>query len=109
MVYRRAGTPGTHIGSSIDKLTDETGKLDVSDETSASAGAGDGNGLQVRKEDREEGEQVPKEAAQCIWLARVKPEECENIVRYTVLKGKVVKPEKQLRGGFDRSRGLTSW
>ncbi|POR33317.1 Putative acyltransferase [Tolypocladium paradoxum] len=48
-------------------------------------------------------------AAQCIWLARVKPEDCENLVRYTVLRGKVVKPESQLRGGFDRARGLTSW
>ncbi|XP_044716268.1 sucrase/ferredoxin-like domain-containing protein [Hirsutella rhossiliensis] len=48
-------------------------------------------------------------AAQCIWLARVRPEDCENLVRYTVLKGKVVKPESQLRGGFDRVKGLTSW
>lgn len=48
-------------------------------------------------------------AAQCIWLARVMPEDCENLVRYTVLKGKVVKPERQLRGGFDRTRGLMSW
>ncbi|KAL5118919.1 hypothetical protein ACEQ8H_003242 [Pleosporales sp. CAS-2024a] len=49
------------------------------------------------------------EAAQCIWLARVRPEDCENIVRYTVLQGKVVKPERQLRGGFDRCRQLASW
>lgn len=49
------------------------------------------------------------EAAQCIWLARVRPEDCENIVRFTVGMGKVVKPEQQLRGGFDRSRGVTSW
>ncbi|PTB61514.1 Sucraseferredoxin-like protein, partial [Trichoderma citrinoviride] len=48
-------------------------------------------------------------AAQCIWLARVRPEDCENLVRYTVLKGKVVKPERQLRGGFDRRKGLMSW
>ncbi|KAE8355838.1 Sucrase/ferredoxin-like-domain-containing protein [Aspergillus coremiiformis] len=47
-------------------------------------------------------------AAQGIWLARVRPEDCENIIRYTVLKGKVVKPE-QIRGGFDRERGLISW
>ncbi|KAE8377761.1 sucrase/ferredoxin domain protein [Aspergillus bertholletiae] len=47
-------------------------------------------------------------AAQGIWLARVRPEDCENIVRYTVLKGKVVKPE-QIRGGFDRERGVMSW
>jgi (2Fe-2S) ferredoxin len=49
------------------------------------------------------------EAAQCIWLARVRPEDCENIVRYTVLQGKVVKPERQLRGGFDRQKGIVSW
>ena len=48
-------------------------------------------------------------AAQCIWLARVRPEDCENLVRYTVLQGKVVKPERQLRGGFDRGKGLLSW
>lgn len=49
------------------------------------------------------------EAAQCIWIARVRPEDCENIIRYTVLRGKVVKPERQLRGGFDRVKGLVSW
>lgn len=48
-------------------------------------------------------------AAQCIWLARVRPEDCENIVKYTVLQGKVVKPGSQLRGGFDREKGLMSW
>ncbi|KAF9876179.1 sucrase ferredoxin domain containing protein [Colletotrichum karsti] len=48
-------------------------------------------------------------AAQCIWLARIKPEDCENLVRYTILQGKVVKPETQLRGGFDRAKGLMSW
>ncbi|KAI4169370.1 MAG: hypothetical protein LQ343_005763 [Gyalolechia ehrenbergii] len=49
------------------------------------------------------------EGSQCIWLARVRPEECEGIVKFTVLKGKVVKPERQLRGGFDREKGLVSW
>ncbi|OJD27427.1 hypothetical protein ACJ73_01184 [Blastomyces percursus] len=48
-------------------------------------------------------------AAQGIWLARVRPEDCEGIVKFTVLKGKVIKPESQLRGGFDRERGLVSW
>ncbi|KAG9251486.1 sucrase/ferredoxin domain-containing protein [Emericellopsis atlantica] len=48
-------------------------------------------------------------AAQGIWLARVRPEDCENLIRYTVLQGKVVKPEKQLRAGFDRARGVMSW
>jgi len=49
------------------------------------------------------------EAVQGIWLARVRPEDCENIVRYTVLQGKVIKPQRQLRGGFDRERGVLSW
>ena len=49
------------------------------------------------------------EAAQCIWLARVRPEHCEGIVKYTLLQGKVVKPEDQLRGGFDRMKGVVSW
>lgn len=48
-------------------------------------------------------------AAQCIWLARVRPEDIEGVVKYTILQGKVVKPERQLRGGFDRSKGLLSW
>ncbi len=48
-------------------------------------------------------------AVQGIWLARVRPEDCEGIVKFTVLQGKVVKPEKQLRGGFDRERGIVSW
>lgn len=49
------------------------------------------------------------EASQCIWLARVRPEDCEGIIKQTVLKGKIVKPERQLRGGFDRGRRLVSW
>lgn len=48
-------------------------------------------------------------AAQCMWLARLKPEDIEGLVKYTILQGKVVKPDKQLRGGFDRSKGLLSW
>ncbi|KAI2086513.1 hypothetical protein LOZ36_003320 [Ophidiomyces ophidiicola] len=48
-------------------------------------------------------------AAQGIWLARVRPEDCEGIVKFTVQQGKVVKPDLQLRGGFDRERGLISW
>lgn len=48
-------------------------------------------------------------ATQGIWLARVRPEDCEGIVKYTVLQGKVVKPARQLRGGFDRGRGVVSW
>ncbi|KAK0743154.1 Sucrase/ferredoxin-like-domain-containing protein [Schizothecium vesticola] len=61
-----------------------------------------------RKEGEEEGEEDVG-AGQCIWLARVKPEDCEGIVKFTVLQGKVVKPASQLRGGFDRAKGLMSW
>lgn len=50
-----------------------------------------------------------KKDQQMIWLARVRPEHCEGIVKYTLLQGKVVHPDEQLRGGFDRTRGLTSW
>ncbi|KAK5944479.1 hypothetical protein PMZ80_003761 [Knufia obscura] len=52
---------------------------------------------------------LSNEAVQGIWLARVRPEDCENIVKYTVLQGKLVKPQRQLRGGFDRERGVLSW
>jgi len=90
------GTANGHtngVSESLDKLKieDEQGQevlLDVNREQEA-----EGNG----------------EAAQCIWLARVRPEDCENIIRYTVLQGKVVKPERQLRGGFDRFKQLASW
>lgn len=67
--------------------------------------AEDGEGQAESKETAAE----TKEAVQCIWLARVRPEDCENIIRYTVLQGKVVKPERQLRGGYDRAKGLVSW
>ncbi|EEP81337.1 predicted protein [Uncinocarpus reesii 1704] len=50
-----------------------------------------------------------REAEQMIWLARVRPEHCEGIVKHTILKGKVVHPDFQLRGGFDRKRSLASW
>ena len=56
-----------------------------------------------------DGAPLSSEAVQCIWLARVRPEECENIIKYTVLQGKVVKPHAQLRGGFDRENKLVSW
>lgn len=56
-----------------------------------------------------DGAPMNKEAVQGIWLARVRPEDCENIIKYTVLQGKLLKPQRQLRGGFDRERGLLSW
>ncbi|KAF2204510.1 hypothetical protein GQ43DRAFT_152090 [Delitschia confertaspora ATCC 74209] len=68
--------------------------------------AEDDNGQEVLLDVNKE---VESEAGQCIWLARVRPEDCENIVKYTVLQGKVVKPERQLRGGFDRTKQLVSW
>jgi hypothetical protein len=83
----------------------------------SSAGA-DGHANGLPKMEDEDGQQVlldadkeqeGGEAAQCIWLARVRPEDCENIIRYTVLQGKVVKPDRQLRGGFDRCKQLASW
>lgn len=74
-------------------------------------GAGEKNGGDLGAENAEtgDGDDDNVGAAQCIWLARVRPEDCENIVRYTVLQGKVVKPQSQLRGGFDRGKGLMSW
>ncbi|KAI1337041.1 Sucrase/ferredoxin-like-domain-containing protein [Xylariaceae sp. FL0016] len=63
----------------------------------------------VEKVGEEDGEDEDVGAGQCIWLARVRPEDCENIVKYTVLQGKVVKPGSQLRGGFDRGKGVMSW
>ncbi|QSS60955.1 sucrase/ferredoxin domain-containing protein [Histoplasma capsulatum] len=47
-------------------------------------------------------------AEQMIWLARVRPADCEGIVKQTVLKGKIVHAD-QLRGGFDRGRDVASW
>ncbi|KAI1327368.1 Sucrase/ferredoxin-like-domain-containing protein [Xylariaceae sp. FL0255] len=91
MVYRRPDAFG------VDSV--ERAKLGVGEEVRPLvAKKGDGD---------EEGEDMG--AGQCIWLARVKPEDCENLVRYTVLQGKVVKPGSQLRGGFDRAKGLFSW
>jgi len=96
MVYRRPDAFG------LDKV--ERGKLAegetaVPKKKNVVAVPGDGEG--------DDGGDVG--AGQCIWLARVKPEDCEGIVRFTVLQGKVIKPASQLRGGFDRSKGLMSW
>lgn len=87
MVYRRSDAVAT-TGES--QANGESGKGD------------DEKGL--KGDDRAMGE-----GAQCIWLARVRPEDCEGIVKYTLLQGKVVKPQSQLRGGFDRTKGLVSW
>jgi hypothetical protein len=74
------------------------------DNTGSRINGHDGNEIQDGK-----GSVVRDEAVQLMWLARVRPEDCENIVRYTLLQGKLVKPQRQLRGGFDRERGLLSW
>ena len=87
MVYRRGDAVAT---KGEPQANSESGKGD------------DENGL---KQD----DQTMGEAAQCIWLARVRPEDCEGIVKFTLLQGKVVKPQSQLRGGFDRTKGLVSW
>jgi hypothetical protein len=81
MIYRRAGS-----------LTSSSA---AASKTPTEGGEGD--------------EEMSNEAVQGIWLARVRPEDCENIVRYTVLQGKLVKPQRQLRGGFDREKGVISW
>jgi hypothetical protein len=97
MIYRRRGSKFSIPGQWEQDGEGGEGKNGVGRE------AVDGEG---RKEDKEE---LCDEAVQGIWLARVRPEDCENIVRYTVLQGKLVKPQRQLRGGFDRERGLVSW
>lgn len=74
----------------------------------ANLGEGENMTPRVRKSPTD-GDEEDTGAGQCIWLGRVKPEDCEGLVKYTVLQGKVVKPEQQLRGGFDRTRGLMSW
>ncbi len=98
MVYRRGGS---ELGGK-DDLAMTNGDDDMDEETRLATNPTD-------KAVIEETAARRGEAMQCIWLARVRPEDCEAIVKYTVLQGKVVKPERQLRGGFDRAKGLTSW
>lgn len=90
MVYRRPNAFG---------LDDPMTQANGAEQTNGSE-ASNGNGVENKEN---------LGAAQGIWLARVMPEDCDNLIRYTVLRGKVVKPESQLRGGFDRSKGLMSW
>jgi len=91
MIYRKESSPTM---STENPVTNE-----------AEEASGNSEGEQETKP----GENIQGQAAQCIWLARVRPEDCENIVRYTILQGKVVKPGRQLRGGFDRGKQLVSW
>ena len=103
MIYRRADAVGKRrevpdvIGNVNGEIEDGDKESDIEKE--------EGPVVQETKAKGWEKE----EGAQCIWLARVRPEDCEGIIKYTILQGKVVKPERQLRGGFDRSKGLTSW
>lgn len=98
MVYRRSGS---ELGGKGDDAV-TNGEGDMDEETRLARNLTD-------KAVIEKNEASRREAMQCIWLARVRPEDCENIIKYTVLQGKVVKPERQLRGGFDRVKGVTSW
>ncbi|KAI8935487.1 hypothetical protein NX059_008057 [Plenodomus lindquistii] len=101
MIYRHSsvvqGSKQTNgVDESLEKLRIQDGHTNGQEEVL----------LDANKKQQDEGN---GEAAQCIWLARVKPEDCENIIRYTVLQGKVVKPQRQLRGGFDRCNQVASW
>ncbi|KAH7135812.1 Sucrase/ferredoxin-like-domain-containing protein [Dendryphion nanum] len=102
MIYRKSTAVARprQINGQPDGIAETLEKLNVEDDK------GEEVVLDVNKAQEEEGK---GEAAQCIWLARVKPEDCENIIRYTVLQGKVVKPGSQLRGGFDRCTQMVSW
>ncbi|KKY26768.1 putative sucrase ferredoxin domain containing protein [Diplodia seriata] len=107
IIYRRVGSAGVLAPSVVEQ------------EKAVNGGEHNGSatheGGEVVEESESNGEaKAPskppiREAAQCMWLARVRPEDCENIVKYTILQGKLVKPERQLRGGFDRGRQLVSW
>ncbi|KAF2116454.1 Sucrase/ferredoxin-like-domain-containing protein [Lophiotrema nucula] len=102
MVYRHS--------SAVERPKELNGHVNGIQETLEKLNVEDDKGkevvLDVNKAQEEDGN---GEAAQCIWLARVRPEDCENIIRYTVLQGKVLKPERQLRGGFDRCKQVASW
>ncbi|KAL2176170.1 Sucrase/ferredoxin-like-domain-containing protein [Thermothelomyces heterothallicus CBS 202.75] len=101
IIYRRAGFDGGGPGGRKKKEEEEEeGEEEEKNKEK------DGRSENKEGQEQEEGDLG---AAQCIWLARVRPEDCEGIVKFTVLQGKVVKPERQLRGGFDREKGLLSW
>jgi hypothetical protein len=101
VIYRRAGAFAS------DAVTGQKANPEPSGRADAAEAQGDETRRSIEMADSQMWEDGG--ASQCIWLARVRPEDCENIVRYTVLQGKVVKPDRQLRGGFDRERGLISW
>ncbi|KAL8992747.1 MAG: hypothetical protein Q9169_006871 [Polycauliona sp. 2 TL-2023] len=112
MIYRR-GEVG--VGDDARKAQDQVLKVDRADKledgaNSAISHDSTANGHQPINGHLQKEENVDmEEGNQCIWLARIRPEDCEGIVKYTLLQGKVIKPDRQLRGGFDRRRGLVSW
>ncbi|KAL8783458.1 MAG: hypothetical protein Q9213_004595 [Squamulea squamosa] len=118
MIYRRGEVTVGDEGRSIDGQDEDIGGRQVeADEVDGANGitrdsrveATMAKGQGKTSEHEEKNSLGMGEGSQCIWLARVRPEDCEGIVKHTVLKGKVIKPERQLRGGFDRQRGLVSW
>ncbi|KAL8900749.1 MAG: hypothetical protein Q9192_000908 [Flavoplaca navasiana] len=127
MIYRRGEVEGTDpaAGDGYDRNGHANGRVPVSGDKQVEGGGINGpNGIinedevkagAANGEVKTEGNNMEKknlwlgEGSQCIWLARVRPEDCEGIVKHTILKGKVIKPERQLRGGFDRQKGLVSW
>ena len=100
MIYRRS-LKSHRLERDVGGLQEDANK-DGGGQEEVVEGAGE-------KEGTKNGNEEWGEGSQCIWLGRVRPEDCEGIVKQTVLKGKVVKPERQLRGGYDRERGLVSW
>jgi hypothetical protein len=109
LIYRRRDFEWFRKQAPKKEKTDEATTTTTS---SSEAADDDGGKPEVMEEDndgRATTDGWSEGAVQGIWLARVRPEECEGIVKFTVLQGKVVKPDLQLRGGFDRERGLISW
>ncbi|KAI9814582.1 MAG: hypothetical protein M1827_003137 [Pycnora praestabilis] len=100
MIYRRGGA---------DAADGEEGRIKIGERSDGQIEEGRNGGVEAIRNGAGQRKEIENEATQCIWLARVRPEDCEGIIKYTVLQGKVVKPERQLRGGFDRGRGVVSW
>lgn len=104
LIYRRVGSAGV-----VSPPVIEQEKAMNGEQNGGVAGHEGGEAVEENGGDKRPSKPPIREAAQCMWLARVRPEDCENIVKYTILQGKLVKPERQLRGGFDRGRQLVSW
>jgi hypothetical protein len=118
MVYRREGAGqktelekrASVVNQERPKVEESNGHVEVPNgNVEGEENATTNDNAKAVEQGGNEQEELPREAAQCIWLARIRPEDCENVIRYTVLQGKVVKPERQLRGGFDREKQLVSW